>query len=119
MCEAKQKYEDGRRRTRTFSIEEETVDEEFQDSFNNLAALMKDVDRKFTNVVYITRDFKLREDLAVTSLREFFEIFILSMKKENSFHKDILHEQFTHFGLTMDFGRNSQGYLRIFIATEK
>ena len=50
-------------------------------------------------------DFVCREDLIITTLKEFFEIFISSIKKEQIFHKELLSESYDHIGLGIDFNK--------------
>ena len=39
-------------------------------------------------------DFVCREDLVITTLKEFFEIFISSIKKEQIFHSKLLSPKY-------------------------
>lgn len=39
-------------------------------------------------------DFLCREDLAITTLKEFFEIFVSSIKKEQVFHLELLNSKY-------------------------
>ena len=48
-------------------------------------------------------DFICREDLVITTLKEFFEIFITSIKKEQTFHSELLSSKYKYIGLSMDF----------------
>ena len=47
-----------------------------------LKAQQKELIKKYTKVKQMTIDYYCREDLPVTTLKEFFEIFISSLKKE-------------------------------------
>lgn len=38
----------------------------------------------------LTVDFACREDLAITSLREFLEVFVQSVKRDQVFHQELL-----------------------------
>ena len=51
-----------------------------------LKAQQKQLIRKYSKVKQMTIDYYCREDLTVTTLKEFFEIFISSLKKEQAFH---------------------------------
>lgn len=44
----------------------------------------------FKNVKEMVIDFICREDLIITTLKEFFEIFISSIKKDQVFHSELL-----------------------------
>jgi len=48
-------------------------------------------------------DFVCREDLVLTTLKEFFEIFISSIKKDQAFHSVLLDPAFKEIGLSMKF----------------
>jgi hypothetical protein len=64
-------------------------------------------------------DFVCREDLIITTLKEFFEIFISSIKKEQIFHKELLNPTYTKIGLGIDFNeQNSIATLRILLAQD-
>lgn len=64
-------------------------------------------------------DFVSRQDLQVTTLKEFFEIFISSIKKEQIFHKELLSPNYTHIGLGIDFNKaNGIATLRILLASD-
>ena len=45
----------------------------------------------FQGVKELVIDFICREDLVITTLKEFFEIFISSLKKEQIFHRELLY----------------------------
>jgi hypothetical protein len=45
----------------------------------------------FGDVKQMIIDFACREDLNITTLKEFFEVFINSIKKEQIFHKELLN----------------------------
>ena len=51
-------------------------------------------------------DFVCREDLLSTTLKEFFEIFIASIKKEQMFHRELLGAQYNYIGLALNFNNN-------------
>ena len=51
----------------------------------------------------MTIDYYCREDLTVTTLKEFFEIFISSLKKEQAFHQELTSAAYQHVGLSMKF----------------
>lgn len=62
-------------------------------------------------------DFICREDLVITTLKEFFEIFISSLKKEQVFHTELMSGDYKHLGLAMDFNPlTSVATLKIFLA---
>ena len=64
-------------------------------------------------------DFLCREDLVLTTLKEFFEIFVSSIKKEQVFHSELLSSKYEYIGLTMDFNTlTSVATLRILLAQE-
>ena len=64
-------------------------------------------------------DFVCREDLLITTLKEFFEIFISSIKKEQIFHKELLSDQYNHIGIGIDFNKMSSiATLRILLASD-
>ena len=64
-------------------------------------------------------DFVCREDLIITTLKEFFEIFISSIKKEQIFHKELLNPVYNYIGLGIEFNRLSCiATLRILLAKE-
>ena len=48
-------------------------------------------------------DFICREDLVITTLKEFFEIFITSIKKEQTFHIELMSSKYKYIGLSMEF----------------
>jgi hypothetical protein len=51
----------------------------------------------------MTIDYYCREDMPVTTLREFFEIFISSLKKEQAFHQELTSNSYQNIGLSMKF----------------
>jgi hypothetical protein len=57
----------------------------------------------FGGVKEMVIDFVCREDLIITTLKEFFEIFISSIKKEQIFHKELLNPAYNYIGLGIDF----------------
>jgi hypothetical protein len=44
----------------------------------------------FKSLKDLTVDFACREDLAITSLKEFLEVFVQSVKREQAFHHELL-----------------------------
>ena len=61
-------------------------------------------------------DFVCREDLVVTTLREFFEVLIASIKKEQVFHKEILNPKYNAIGVSILFDNHSNiGTLRVLL----
>jgi hypothetical protein len=44
----------------------------------------------FKSLKDLTVDFACREDLAITSLKEFLEVFVQSVKREQVFHNELL-----------------------------
>jgi len=65
----------------------------------------------------LTVDFACREDLAITSLKEFLEVFIQSVKREQAFHQELLSSLYQCIGLTLDFNTyTSSATLRIILA---
>ena len=68
----------------------------------------------------MTIDYQCREDLTVTTLKEFFEIFISSLKKEQVFHRELLSKNWNHIGLNMKFeAANGQVNLTIYMGSLK
>ena len=62
-------------------------------------------------------DFICREDLVITTLKEFFEIFISSIKKEQIFHTELMSSLYKYIGLRMEFNSyTSVASLRIYLA---
>ena len=56
----------------------------------------------------------------IITLKEFFDIFISSIKKDQIFHKDLLSSEFKFIGIAMEFNKKaSTGTLRICLATDK
>ena len=55
----------------------------------------------------MTIDYYCREDLTVTTLKEFFEIFISSLKKEQAFHQELIGVGYQHVGMSMKFDPNN------------
>lgn len=51
-----------------------------------LKAQQKTLTQKYKKVKQMTIDYYCREDLTITTLKEFFEIFISSLKKDQAFH---------------------------------
>ena len=66
----------------------------------------------------MTIDYYCREDLTVTTLKEFFEIFISSLKKDQSFHLELTSGVYSHVGLAMKFDPlNTQATLTVFLGS--
>ena len=64
----------------------------------------------------MTIDYYCREDLTVTTLKEFFEIFISSLKKDQAFHQELISHLYQEIGLSMKFDQNNtQATLTIFL----
>ena len=64
----------------------------------------------------MTIDYYCREDLSITTLKEFFEIFISSLKKDQAFHQELISKQYSELGLAMKFDKNNtQASLTIFL----
>jgi hypothetical protein len=62
-------------------------------------------------------DFACREDLAITSLREFLEVFVQSVKREQVFHQELLSSVYMQMGLALEFNYyTSTATLRIMLA---
>ncbi len=71
----------------------------------------------FRGVKEMVIDFICREDLNITTLKEFFEIFISSIKKNQIFHSELLSSSYKHVGLSLEFNNvNSVATMRIFLA---
>lgn len=65
----------------------------------------------------LTVDFACREDLAITSLREFLEVFVQSVKRDQVFHQELLSSMYMEMGLAVDFNHyTSTATLRIMLA---
>ena len=65
----------------------------------------------------LTVDFACREDLAITSLKEFLEVFIQSVKREQPFHHELLSSIYQSVGLSLDFNTyTSTATLRVILA---
>ena len=71
----------------------------------------------FKNVKEMVIDFICREDLIITTLKEFFEIFISSIKKDQVFHSELMSNHYKFIWLSMDFNQlTSVATLKIFLA---
>ena len=71
----------------------------------------------FSGIREMVIDFVCREDLVMTTLKEFFEIFISSIKKEQIFHKELLSERYYYIGLSLTFNSmTSVATLRVILA---
>ena len=55
--------------------------------------------KSLTGVKEMVIDFVCREDLIITTLREFFEIFISSIKKDQNFHTELLSSKYNYIGI--------------------
>ena len=65
----------------------------------------------------IVIDFFGREDLVISTMKEFFEIFISSIKKEQVFHAELLSSNYNQVGIGLQFSSYSQtATMRIFLA---
>ena len=63
-------------------------------------------------------DFVSREELDLTTLKEFFEIFISSVKKEMQFHSELISPSYKRIGLSLKFEKKkSLAKLRLLLAT--
>jgi len=81
-----------------------------------LKAQQKQLIKKYSKVKQMTIDYYCREDLTVTTLKEFFEIFISSLKKEQAFHQELTSHLYQHIGVSMKFDPcNTQATLTIFL----
>ena len=68
----------------------------------------------------MTIDYQCREDLTVTTLKEFFEIFISSLKKEQAFHQELLSKTWQQVGMNLFFDQNNtQASLSIYLGSLK
>ena len=73
--------------------------------------------QNLTGIKEMVIDFICREDLVITTLKEFFEIFISSIKKQQVFHSELLNPNYEHIGISMEFNpMTSVASLRIFLA---
>ena len=65
----------------------------------------------------VTIEFLCSEDLIITTLKEFFEIFIMSIKNNQTFHLELLSSQYSYIGLSMEFNNfTSIGNLKLLLA---
>ena len=55
--------------------------------------------KSMTGIKEMVIDFVCREDLVITTLREFFEIFISSIKKDQNFHTELLSSKYNYIGI--------------------
>ena len=51
-------------------------------------------------------DFKIRDDLTLTTLKEFFDILISSVKMDMLFHSELLSDHYQYIGLNLSFNRS-------------
>lgn len=64
----------------------------------------------------MTIDYYCREDLTITTLKEFFEIFIASLRKNQAFHQELLSSNYHELGLCIKFdSENTQATMNIFL----
>ena len=63
----------------------------------------RQITKMFKRVKQMTIDFYCREDLTITTLKEFFEIFIASLRKDQAFHKELLSPIYEEIGLGIKF----------------
>ena len=61
----------------------------------------------FTGIQEIVIDFVCREDLNIGTMKEFFEIFIASIKTDQYFHTVLMSPKFYHVGLSLEFNKVS------------
>ena len=65
----------------------------------------------------IVIDFICREDIVIATLKEFFEIFIASIREDQYFHVVLLSPKFHYIGLTLEFNKvTSVATLRVILA---
>lgn len=83
------------------------------------SSVIKTQRKLFVGMKEMVIDFICREDLVITTLKEFFEIFISSIKKRQVFHLELLSKNHKHIGLVMEFQSDSSvGTIRLFMANE-
>ena len=71
----------------------------------------------FTGIQEIVIDFVCREDMVMATMKEFFEIFIASIKGDQYFHIVLMSPKFHHIGLTLEFNKvTSIATLRLILA---
>ena len=81
-----------------------------------LKSQQKTLISSYKKVKQMTIDYYCREDLTVTTLKEFFEIFISSLKKDQAFHQELISDLYQEIGLSMKFDQNNtQATLTIFL----
>lgn len=51
-------------------------------------------------------EFKVRDDLALNTLKEFFDILIVSVKKGMEFHEVLFSENYHYLGLSLKFNKS-------------
>jgi hypothetical protein len=61
---------------------------------NQLRKQQKCLVTKFRKVKQMTIDYYCRQDLSITTLKEFFEIFISSLKKDQAFHQELINKNY-------------------------
>ena len=74
---------------------------------NELKLMRRKLIKKYKCVKQMTIDYYCREELVLTSLKEFFEIFISSLYKEQAFHAELMDNKYKYVGLAMKFEKNS------------
>ena len=68
----------------------------------------------------MTVNYTCRQELSVTSLKEFFEIVIASVVNEQDFHSVLLHDKYNKIGLTLKFEpKNFEVSLYLFVGCLK
>lgn len=71
----------------------------------------------FKTLKDLSVDFACREDLAITSLREFLEVFVQSVKRDQVFHKELLSSLYMQMGIALEFNSyTSTATLRVMLA---
>ena len=64
----------------------------------------------------MTIDYQCREELIITSVKEFFEIFVSSLHKSQVFHSELTNALYNSVGLSMKFDKeNNLATLNIFL----
>lgn len=71
----------------------------------------------FGDVKELVVDFVCREDLAITAVKEFLEVFINSVKKEQLFHRELMSSHYNYMGLALTFnGGTTIATMRLILA---
>ena len=63
---------------------------------------------------HITVDFVCQKNLALTTLKEFLEIFLTSIRNEDTFHTELMGEKHLFIGLNLDFNQIEAGKKFVF-----